>query len=232
MIRLLIEHLKLSHHSMSKCVVCTSEMLCWRWYWQYCNTRWQKYEMYLKKPTNRFIAFITSFVKVTYCKWFNHKKPVWWLCRVWQRVKSAFVLFIVVPTASYSTLNFGLFVTCAKTWAKKCQQNLYNSIFTEKPKLKHIIAHVKKSLIIKILAVSFRHLRRRGGPYKTEPATDLSRWRLTNVEGRQTWRYVEDHETPDREQTMLEAHSLGLDTVGFSFYIKRRVNSVGKSGLL
>ena len=58
-----------------------------------------------------------------------------------------------------------------------------------------------------------RHLRRRGGPYKTEPATDLGRWRLANVEGRQTWRYVEDHQTPDREQTMLEAHSLGLDTV-------------------
>lgn len=67
---------------------------------------------------------------------------------------------------------------------------------------------------IKILVVSSRHLRRRGGPYKTEPVTDLSRWRLTNVEGRQTWRYVEDEETPDREQTMLEAHSLGLDTVG------------------
>uniref|UniRef100_A0A8C4I882 Terpene cyclase/mutase family member n=1 Tax=Dicentrarchus labrax TaxID=13489 RepID=A0A8C4I882_DICLA len=58
-------------------------------------------------------------------------------------------------------------------------------------------------------------LRRRGGPYKTEPATDLSRWRLTNVEGRQTWRYVEDQDTPDREQTMMEAHSLGLDTSKF-----------------
>uniref|UniRef100_A0A668A943 Terpene cyclase/mutase family member n=1 Tax=Myripristis murdjan TaxID=586833 RepID=A0A668A943_9TELE len=55
-------------------------------------------------------------------------------------------------------------------------------------------------------------LRRRGGPYKTEPATDLTRWRLTNVEGRQTWRYVKDQDSPDREQTMLEAHSLGLDT--------------------
>ncbi|KAM7380865.1 hypothetical protein PAMP_004135 [Pampus punctatissimus] len=59
------------------------------------------------------------------------------------------------------------------------------------------------------------HLRRRGGPYRTEPTTDLSRWRLTNVEGRQTWRYVEDQDTPDREQTMLEAHSLGLDTTKF-----------------
>uniref|UniRef100_A0A669CQH1 Terpene cyclase/mutase family member n=1 Tax=Oreochromis niloticus TaxID=8128 RepID=A0A669CQH1_ORENI len=59
------------------------------------------------------------------------------------------------------------------------------------------------------------HLRRRGGPYKTEPATDLSRWRLTNVEGRQTWRYLEDQEISDREQSMLEAHSLGLDTSKF-----------------
>uniref|UniRef100_A0A7N9APX9 Terpene cyclase/mutase family member n=1 Tax=Mastacembelus armatus TaxID=205130 RepID=A0A7N9APX9_9TELE len=59
------------------------------------------------------------------------------------------------------------------------------------------------------------HLRRRGGPHRTEPATDLSRWRLSNVEGRQTWRYVEDQDTSDREQTMLEAHSLGLDTSKF-----------------
>ncbi|XP_037542212.1 lanosterol synthase-like isoform X1 [Nematolebias whitei] len=59
------------------------------------------------------------------------------------------------------------------------------------------------------------HLRRRGGPYKTEPATDLSRWRLTSVEGRQTWDYVEDQDTPDREQTMMEALSLGLDTSKF-----------------
>uniref|UniRef100_A0A3P9IZH1 Terpene cyclase/mutase family member n=1 Tax=Oryzias latipes TaxID=8090 RepID=A0A3P9IZH1_ORYLA len=59
------------------------------------------------------------------------------------------------------------------------------------------------------------HLRRRGGPYQTEPATDLSRWRLTNNEGRQTWSYVEENDTPDREQTMLEAFSLGLDTSKF-----------------
>ncbi|XP_024919504.1 lanosterol synthase [Cynoglossus semilaevis] len=59
------------------------------------------------------------------------------------------------------------------------------------------------------------HLRRRGGPYRTEPVTDLSRWRLTNVEGRQTWSYIKDEETVEREQTMLEAHSLGLDTSQF-----------------
>ncbi|XP_008402434.1 lanosterol synthase [Poecilia reticulata] len=58
-------------------------------------------------------------------------------------------------------------------------------------------------------------LRRRGGPYKTEPATDLSRWRLRNAEGRQTWSYVDEQETPSREQTMLEAHSLGLDISQF-----------------
>ncbi|XP_069841294.1 lanosterol synthase [Dendropsophus ebraccatus] len=55
-------------------------------------------------------------------------------------------------------------------------------------------------------------LRRRGGPYKTAPATDLTRWRLTCTEGRQTWRYAEGEERP---QTALEAHSLGLDTSEF-----------------
>ncbi|XP_068090221.1 lanosterol synthase [Hyperolius riggenbachi] len=54
-------------------------------------------------------------------------------------------------------------------------------------------------------------LRRRGGPYKTEPVTDLTRWRLTCTEGRQTWRYVEEPEN-ERPQTALEAHSLGLST--------------------
>ncbi|XP_043988666.1 lanosterol synthase [Gambusia affinis] len=58
-------------------------------------------------------------------------------------------------------------------------------------------------------------LRRRGGPFRTEPATDLSRWRLRNEEGRQTWSYVDDQEPPSREQTMLEAHSLGLDISRF-----------------
>ncbi|XP_035988608.1 lanosterol synthase [Fundulus heteroclitus] len=58
-------------------------------------------------------------------------------------------------------------------------------------------------------------LRRRRGPRRTDPATDLSRWRLTNVEGRQTWSYLEEDERADREQTMLEAHSLGLDTSRF-----------------
>ena len=55
--------------------------------------------------------------------------------------------------------------------------------------------------------------RNRGGPYKTEAVTDLTRWRLKNVDGRQTWHYVPDDETPDRLQNILEKHSLGLDTV-------------------
>ncbi|XP_041119674.1 lanosterol synthase [Polyodon spathula] len=58
-------------------------------------------------------------------------------------------------------------------------------------------------------------LRRRGGPYKSDPATDLTRWRIANVAGRQTWHYVEDGETAERAQSMLEAHSLGLDTSKF-----------------
>lgn len=59
----------------------------------------------------------------------------------------------------------------------------------------------------------FRCLRRRGGPYKTQPATDLSRWRLSNERGRQVWTYSQEDD-PGRAQTALEAHSLGLDTVG------------------
>ncbi|XP_042551250.1 lanosterol synthase isoform X2 [Dipodomys spectabilis] len=55
-------------------------------------------------------------------------------------------------------------------------------------------------------------LRRRGGPYRTEPATDLGRWRLRNELGRQTWTYLPGEEAAGREQTALEAHSLGLDT--------------------
>ncbi|KAL4681886.1 hypothetical protein H8959_007363 [Pygathrix nigripes] len=57
-------------------------------------------------------------------------------------------------------------------------------------------------------------LRRRGGPYKTEPATDLGRWRLSCERGRQTWTYLQD-ERAGREQTGLEAHALGLDTKNY-----------------
>lgn len=62
-------------------------------------------------------------------------------------------------------------------------------------------------------AALLRCLRRRGGPYRTEPATDLSRWRLRSERGRQTWTYFPEGKDPGREQTGLEAHSLGLDTV-------------------
>uniref|UniRef100_A0A8C2E030 Lanosterol synthase (2,3-oxidosqualene-lanosterol cyclase) n=1 Tax=Cyprinus carpio TaxID=7962 RepID=A0A8C2E030_CYPCA len=41
--------------------------------------------------------------------------------------------------------------------------------------------------------------------------TDLSSWRLSNVEGRQTWRYIEEADHVNRQQSMLESHSLGLD---------------------
>uniref|UniRef100_K7FW19 Lanosterol synthase n=1 Tax=Pelodiscus sinensis TaxID=13735 RepID=K7FW19_PELSI len=47
-----------------------------------------------------------------------------------------------------------------------------------------------------------RCLRRRGGPYKTEPASDLTRWRLSNEEGRQRWRYLEAGAEGEREKVM------------------------------
>ena len=55
--------------------------------------------------------------------------------------------------------------------------------------------------------------RNRGGPYNTVPSTDLTRWFLKNVEGRQTWHYIRDGDAPDREQSFLEKHALGLHTV-------------------
>ncbi|XP_075398299.1 lanosterol synthase isoform X1 [Tenrec ecaudatus] len=53
-------------------------------------------------------------------------------------------------------------------------------------------------------------LRRRKGTCMLKPDTDLSRWRLSNEEGRQRWTYFQD-ETPERAQTPLEAYSVGLD---------------------
>lgn len=58
-----------------------------------------------------------------------------------------------------------------------------------------------------------RCLRRRGGPRRTAPATDLRRWRLRSDRGRQVWAYLPE-DAAGREQTALEAHALGLDTVG------------------
>ncbi|XP_067952053.1 lanosterol synthase-like [Watersipora subatra] len=54
--------------------------------------------------------------------------------------------------------------------------------------------------------------RRRGGPYKTKSATDLRRWKLRNVGGRQTWHYVDPSGDGLPNQTLLEKHSLGLPT--------------------
>ncbi|XP_062504233.1 lanosterol synthase-like isoform X2 [Corticium candelabrum] len=46
---------------------------------------------------------------------------------------------------------------------------------------------------------------------KGELVTDLSKWRLKNVCGRQTWHYDEEGKW-GREQTLFERHALGLDT--------------------
>ncbi len=49
---------------------------------------------------------------------------------------------------------------------------------------------------------------------KVGPVTDLRRWRLTSVIGRQTWAYVEEEEGAARgDQSFVELHSLGLDTM-------------------
>ncbi|KAL7985047.1 hypothetical protein Chor_003617 [Crotalus horridus] len=50
---------------------------------------------------------------------------------------------------------------------------------------------------------------------KIEPETDLTRWRLSTVEGRQKWYYVPENEECAREQNALEAYSLGLNTSKF-----------------
>jgi len=58
--------------------------------------------------------------------------------------------------------------------------------------------------------------RNRGGPYKTEPATDLNRWRLKCVDGAQWWYYIPEDVEPEREQSLLEKHSLGIDCVSIN----------------
>ena len=44
------------------------------------------------------------------------------------------------------------------------------------------------------------------------PATDLTKWRLTNERGRQTWEY-DEHGLSAREPNFVERHALGLDLV-------------------
>ncbi|CAM9278726.1 unnamed protein product [Lampetra planeri] len=64
-------------------------------------------------------------------------------------------------------------------------------------------------------------LRRRGGPYRTEPASELSRWRLRNEDGRQTWSFVECGDGEGRPQNVVERHALGLDTAEFAGNLPR-----------
>ena len=47
---------------------------------------------------------------------------------------------------------------------------------------------------------------------RVDPVTDLTRWRLTNERGRQTWTYDEEN-TSGRVSSFVEKHSLGLDLV-------------------
>jgi len=60
--------------------------------------------------------------------------------------------------------------------------------------------------------------RNRGGPYRTSPVTDLSRWRLKCVDGAQLWYYVAEGSEPERDQSMLEKHSVGVDCVSISVW--------------
>ena len=53
-------------------------------------------------------------------------------------------------------------------------------------------------------------------------ASDLSKWRLKNERGRQTWWYDADGEF-GRDSNFLERHSLGLDTVSISLYAEAHV---------
>lgn len=56
--------------------------------------------------------------------------------------------------------------------------------------------------------------RNRGGPYQTEPATDLTRWRLKCDGGRQSWHYLEsEKDCIEWPQTILDKHSVGLPIV-------------------
>lgn len=71
-------------------------------------------------------------------------------------------------------------------------------------------------------------MRRNRGSRKTKPATDLTRWRLSNVEGRQTWQYFEKEEDISRPQTMIEKHALGLDTVCVNCFAYTAVNIILK----
>ena len=60
---------------------------------------------------------------------------------------------------------------------------------------------------------------------KVGPATDLTRWRLYCEKGRQRWVYEDPEGGQElgrrpREQSLIERHSLGLDTVSGYWQIK------------
>ena len=47
-----------------------------------------------------------------------------------------------------------------------------------------------------------------------DPETDISRWRLRDERGRQTWHYLEsDKEAEDWPQSIVDRHHLGLPVV-------------------
>ena len=48
------------------------------------------------------------------------------------------------------------------------------------------------------------------------PATDLTGWRLSVANGRQTWSYAAEKEDRERAQSFLEAVALGLEVSHFS----------------
>ena len=53
------------------------------------------------------------------------------------------------------------------------------------------------------------------GGRRVAPVTDLTKWRLTNERGRQTWRYDDEEGagSSGRGPNFVERHALGLDTV-------------------
>nr|UTN00769.1 parkeol synthase [Apostichopus japonicus] len=49
------------------------------------------------------------------------------------------------------------------------------------------------------------------GSRRIDPVTDLTRWRLTSIDGRRRWHFISIDGTLEREQNVLEKYSLGLD---------------------
>lgn len=53
------------------------------------------------------------------------------------------------------------------------------------------------------------------GSRRIDPVTDLTRWRLTSIDGRRRWHFISIDGTLEREQNVLEKYSLGLDCVSY-----------------